>query len=94
MSSVSTGRQSLSLRVNGVDRTLTVEPRLSLLDALRDYLGLPGTKKGCNQGACRAYSVLVDGERINSCLAFAMQYEGREIVTIEGLAKSNDLHAM
>jgi xanthine dehydrogenase YagT iron-sulfur-binding subunit len=94
MSLVSTGLQSLSLRINGADRTLSVEPRLSLLDALRDYLGLHGTKKGCNQGACGACTVLVDGERINSCLALAMQYEGREIVTIEGLAEGDVLHPM
>jgi xanthine dehydrogenase YagT iron-sulfur-binding subunit len=59
-----------------------------------DHLGLPGTKKGCNQGACGACTVLVDGERINSCLALAIQYQGREIVTIEGLAPSGVLHAM
>ena len=86
--------QNISLRVNGVARSLTIEPRLSLLDALRDHLGLPGTKKGCDQGACGACTVLVDGERINSCLTLAIQYQGREIVTIEGLAKSGDLHPM
>jgi xanthine dehydrogenase YagT iron-sulfur-binding subunit len=86
--------QSISLRVNGVERSLTIEPRVSLLDALRDHLGLPGTKKGCDQGACGACTVLVDGERINSCLTLAIQYQGREIVTIEGLAKSGTLHPM
>lgn len=86
--------QNISLRVNGVARSLTIEPRLSLLDVLRDHLGLPGTKKGCDQGACGACTVLVDGERINSCLTLAIQYQGREIVTIEGLAKSGDLHPM
>jgi xanthine dehydrogenase YagT iron-sulfur-binding subunit len=86
--------QNISLRVNGVARSLTIEPRLSLLDALRDHLGLPGTKKGCDQGACGACTVLVDGERINSCLTLAIQYQGREIVTIEGLAKSGALHPM
>jgi xanthine dehydrogenase YagT iron-sulfur-binding subunit len=86
--------QNISLHVNGVERTLAIESRLSLLDALRDHLGLPGTKKGCDQGACGACTVLVDGERINSCLALAIQYQGREIVTIEGLAQSGVLHPM
>ena len=85
---------SISLNVNGLKRVLVVEARVSLLDALRDHLGLSGTKKGCAQGACGACTVLVDGERINSCLALAMQYEGREIVTIEGLADSGVLHPM
>jgi len=86
--------QAVSLHINGVERTLTIEPRTSLLDALRDHLGLTGTKKGCDQGACGACTLLVDGERINSCLALAIQYEGRQIVTIEGLAQSNQLHPM
>ena len=86
--------QDISLHVNGTERVLTIDSRVSLLDALRDHLGLPGTKKGCNQGACGACTVLVDGERINSCLALAVQYEGREIVTIEGLAKDGELHPM
>ena len=85
---------SISLNVNGLKRVLVIEARVSLLDALRDHLGLPGTKKGCAQGACGACTVLVDGERINSCLVLAMQYEGREIVTIEGLADSGALHPM
>jgi xanthine dehydrogenase YagT iron-sulfur-binding subunit len=88
------GTQSISLHVNGVERTLQIEPRVSLLDALRDHLGLPGTKKGCNQGACGSCTVLVDGERINSCLTLAMQYQGRKITTIEGLAQSGALHPM
>jgi xanthine dehydrogenase YagT iron-sulfur-binding subunit len=75
----------LRLRVNGNDARVEVEPRVSLLDLLRDGLGLTGTKKGCNQGACGACTVLVDGERINSCLALAVQYDGREITTIEGI---------
>src|ERR1700730_2397536 len=86
--------QSISLHVNGVERLLAIEPRVSLLDALRDHLNLPGTKKGCDQGACGACTVLVDGERINSCLALAIQYRGREIVTIEGLANSGELHPL
>src|SRR5262245_42854852 len=87
----SSATQATSLRVNGVDRTLHIDPRVSLLDALRDHLGLTGTKKGCDQGACGACTVLVDGERINSCLALAIQYDGREIQTIEGMAISGQL---
>jgi xanthine dehydrogenase YagT iron-sulfur-binding subunit len=79
------GTVSIELRVNGVGHQLPLEPRVSLLDALREHLGLMGTKKGCDQGACGACTVLVDGERINSCLALAVQYRGREIVTIEGV---------
>ena len=86
--------QTISLKVNGVERQVTIEPRVSLLDAVRDHLGLHGTKKGCDQGACGACTVLVDGERINSCLTFAMQYEGRDIVTIEGLAHDGELHPL
>lgn len=86
--------QTISLKINGVERTLAIEPRVSLLDALRDHLGLHGSKKGCNQGACGACTVLVDGERINSCLTFAIQYEGREIVTIEGLVQDGQLHPL
>jgi xanthine dehydrogenase YagT iron-sulfur-binding subunit len=75
----------ISLRVNGSDEQLDIRPEVSLLDALREHLGLTGTKKGCDQGACGACTVLVDGERINSCLALAVQYAGREITTIEGV---------
>ena len=85
---------TISLRVNGVERSLPIDPRLSLLDLLRDHLRLTGTKKGCSQGACGACTVLVDGERINSCLALAVQYEDREIQTIEGLSESEGLHPM
>src|SRR6201990_1580561 len=84
----------VKLKVNGADYELRLEPRVSLLDALREYLGLTGTKKGCNQGACGACTVLVDGERINSCYALAVQYEGREITTIEGLAENGELHPL
>jgi xanthine dehydrogenase YagT iron-sulfur-binding subunit len=76
---------SVALHVNGVDHELRLDPRVSLLDALREHVGLTGTKKGCDQGACGACTVLVDGERILSCLALAVQYPGREIVTVEGL---------
>jgi xanthine dehydrogenase YagT iron-sulfur-binding subunit len=82
----------ITLRINGVAHDLTIEPRVSLLDALREQIGLTGTKKGCNQGACGACTVLVDGERTLSCLAFAVQHEGAEITTIEGLAEGGVLH--
>ena len=71
--------------VNRREMEREVDVRISLLDLLREHLHLFGAKKGCNQGACGACTVLVDGERINSCLALAVQYEGREITTIEGL---------
>jgi xanthine dehydrogenase YagT iron-sulfur-binding subunit len=80
--------------VNGLDHDLVLDPRTSLLDLLRDSLHLPGTKKGCNQGACGACTVLVDGMRINSCLALAVQFEGRTITTIEGLATRSGLHPL
>src|ERR1700719_2347351 len=86
--------QSISLHVNGTEQSLAIEPRVSLLDALRDHLFLPGTKKGCNQGACGACTVLVDGERINSCLALAMQCQDRQITTIEGLGAPGVLHPL
>ena len=82
----------VALRVNGATHSLMIEPRVSLLDALRDHLRLTGTKKGCDQGACGACTVLVDGERINSCLTLAVQYEDREIRTIEGLSQDGQLH--
>jgi xanthine dehydrogenase YagT iron-sulfur-binding subunit len=87
-----TKQHSFSLQVNDVKRTWTADPLISLLDALRDHFGLTGTKRGCNQGACGACTVLVDGERINSCLTLAVQYEGRDVKTIEGLASSDGLH--
>jgi xanthine dehydrogenase YagT iron-sulfur-binding subunit len=87
-------KTSITLKVNGATYSSQIEPRVSLLDALREYIGLTGTKKGCNQGACGACTVLVDGERIISCLAFAVQYAGREITTIEGLAENGELHQL
>ena len=86
--------QTVLLRVNGIEYNLQLEARVSLLDALRESIGLSGTKKGCNQGACGACTVLVDGERINSCFALAIQYEGRKITTIEGLANADGLHPL
>jgi xanthine dehydrogenase YagT iron-sulfur-binding subunit len=88
------GVQRVTLHVNGTTHMLELEPRVSLLDALRDHLHLTGSKKGCNQGACGACTVLVDGERINSCLTLAIQYEDRDILTIEGLAHDGALHPL
>jgi xanthine dehydrogenase YagT iron-sulfur-binding subunit len=87
-------KNEITLNINGTARTLTVEPRVSLLDALREYLDLTGTKKGCNQGACGACTVLCDGNRTLSCLALAVQYEGSDITTIEGLSTGGKLHAL
>jgi xanthine dehydrogenase YagT iron-sulfur-binding subunit len=84
----------MDFRINGRTVTVDIDPRTSLLDLLRDHLGLTGSKKGCNQGACGACTVLVDGERINGCLALAVQYQGREITTVEGLADSDRLHPL
>ena len=84
----------MTINVNGQDVRIPADPRVSLLDLLREHLHLTGTKKGCNQGACGACTVLVDGERILSCLALAVQYEGREITTIEGLADAEALHPL
>jgi xanthine dehydrogenase YagT iron-sulfur-binding subunit len=82
----------VSLLVNGEKQQLKLDPRTSLLDALREHLHLTGTKKGCDQGACGACTVLVDGRRINSCLTLAAMNDGREITTIEGLVSGNHLH--
>jgi xanthine dehydrogenase YagT iron-sulfur-binding subunit len=80
--------------INGKEVELEFDPRTSLLDLLRERLHLFGAKKGCNQGACGACTVLVDGTRINSCLALAVQYQGREITTIEGLGAPGELHPL
>ena len=85
---------ALTLRVNGQDHALHVEPRVTLLDALRDELGLTGTKKGCDRGQCGACTVIVDGRRINACLALALAHEGDEIVTIEGIGQPGHLHPL
>ncbi|HEY2752747.1 2Fe-2S iron-sulfur cluster-binding protein [Phenylobacterium sp.] len=84
----------MGLTVNGAAVSLPEDPRVSLLDLLRERQDLPGTKNGCNQGACGACTVLVDGERMLSCLALAVQFEGREITTIEGLGKPGALHPL
>jgi xanthine dehydrogenase YagT iron-sulfur-binding subunit len=80
--------------INGREEPVPSDPRVSLLDFVRDHLQLYGTKKGCNQGACGACTVLVDGERIVSCLGLAVQYDGREVTTIEGLATDGALHPL
>ena len=84
----------MSIRVNGWAEELPDDPRVSLLDYLREHLLLHGTKKGCDQGACGACTVLVDGQRILSCLALAIQYEGRSVTTIEGLPVDGELHPL
>jgi xanthine dehydrogenase YagT iron-sulfur-binding subunit len=84
---------SISLTVNGERRNVELEdPRVTLLDLLRERLHLTGTKKGCDRGQCGACTVLVNGRRINSCLALALSNDGAEILTIEGLAKADELH--
>src|SRR5437660_12251521 len=84
--------QSLTLNVNGRPYVLAVEPRVTLLDALREYIGLTGTKKGCDRGQCAACTVLVNGRRVNACLTLAMACEGESITTVEGLARDGTLH--
>ena len=80
---------TVELIVNGTSQRLELDPRTSLLDALREHMQLTGTKKGCNQGACGACTVLLDGQRINSCLTLAIMHDGASITTIEGLANSS-----
>ena len=85
----------ISLTINGVGHELTLDPRVTLLDLLRERLNLTGTKKGCDQGQCGACTVLVDGVRINSCLSLAVMHDGQSITTIEGLALSEtELHPL
>ena len=86
------GSVSVGLKINGKDYTLQVDPRVTLLDALRERLHLTGSKKGCDHGQCGACTVLVNGRRINSCLSLAVTHEGDEITTIEGLARGDELH--
>ena len=82
----------LRLSVNGTRQTLQTDPRATLLDTLREHLRMTGTKKGCDHGQCGACTVLINGRRANSCLALALQHEGDEITTIEGLAHGDELH--
>ena len=84
----------VKLRVNGTEHALKIEPRVTLLDVLRERLNLTGSKKGCDHGQCGACTVLVDGQRINSCLTFAIMHTDASITTIEGLAKGDNLHPM
>ncbi len=84
----------VALAVNGEPHIVELEPRVSLLDALREHLGLTGSKKGCDQGTCGACTVWVDGRRVLACLTLAMACEGREVTTIEGLASDGELHPM
>ena len=93
-SKVIQGATDITLRVNGQARTVRVEPRVTLLDALRERLDLTGTKKGCDHGQCGACTVHVDGRRTLSCLTLAVMVQGKEITTIEGLAKGEELHPM
>jgi xanthine dehydrogenase YagT iron-sulfur-binding subunit len=86
--------REITLNVNGQDYRLAVEPRVSVLDALRERLGLTGTKKGCDHGQCGACTVLLDGRRVNACLLLAVMVESRKIMTIEGLAGPNELHPL
>ena len=88
------GAASVTLTINGAAHTADLEPRTSLLDALREHLDLTGTKKGCDQGTCGACTVWVDGRRVLACLTLAIAAEGREVTTIEGLADGDDLHPM
>jgi xanthine dehydrogenase YagT iron-sulfur-binding subunit len=85
---------AIRMRINGEEREITVDNRTSLLDMLRERVGLTGTKKGCDQGACGACTILVDGRRIVSCLTLAVMHDGAEITTIEGLERNGRLHPL
>ena len=93
-SSRMTPRMQVSLTVNGQAETLDLDPRVTLLDALREHLHLTGTKKGCDHGQCGACTVIVNGRRINSCLTLAVMHEGDKVTTIEGLGSPEKLHPM
>ena len=84
----------VGLTVNGSHHDLKLDPRTTLLDALREHLGLTGTKKGCDHGQCGACTVLVDGKRVNACLTLAAMKDGCEITTVEGLASASELHPL
>jgi xanthine dehydrogenase YagT iron-sulfur-binding subunit len=90
----STNNEAVTLTVNGQRHALDLDPRVTLLDTLREHLGLTGTKKGCDQGQCGACTVIVNGQRINSCLTLAVMQAGDEITTIEGLEEGGNLHPM
>jgi xanthine dehydrogenase YagT iron-sulfur-binding subunit len=88
------GAGAVVLTVNSQVHELRIEPRVSLLDALREHLGLTGSKKGCDQGTCGACTVWLDGRRVLACLTLAVTCEGREVTTIEGLSAGGELHPM
>ena len=90
----STGQLAISLNINGHMHQITVEPRVTLLDCLRENLHLTGTKKGCDHGQCGACTVHINGRRVNSCLSFAVMHQGEEITTIEGVGQPGNLHPM
>jgi xanthine dehydrogenase YagT iron-sulfur-binding subunit len=85
---------TVELQINGRSHSLTLDPRTTLLDALREHLALTGSKKGCDHGQCGACTVLIDGHRINSCLTLAVMHDGQSITTIEGLAEGDNLHPL
>jgi xanthine dehydrogenase YagT iron-sulfur-binding subunit len=85
---------AVTLRINGQDHPLTLDPRTTLLDALREHVGLTGSKKGCDHGQCGACTILLNGRRINACLSLAVMHDGDEITTIEGLGQPGRLHAL
>ncbi len=87
-------RATVTLRINGDEHSLELDTRTSLLDLLREHLGLTGAKKGCDHGQCGACTILLDGRRANACLALAVAHDGAEIVTIEGLAENGSLHPL
>jgi carbon-monoxide dehydrogenase small subunit len=87
-------KHSISLKVNGVERSLLVESRCTLLESLREDLNLKGTKKSCEKGECGACSVILDGELVNACLVLSLEAHGKEVLTIEGLKKGPNLHPL
>ncbi|MBW4598025.1 MAG: 2Fe-2S iron-sulfur cluster binding domain-containing protein [Calothrix sp. FI2-JRJ7] len=91
---VGMGEVPVNLNINGNKYTLSIEPRVTLLDALRERLKLTGSKKGCDHGQCGACTVMIDGQRVYSCLSLAVMQEGKQITTIEGLTQGNNLHPM
>ncbi|MGZ8695696.1 MAG: (2Fe-2S)-binding protein [Gaiellaceae bacterium] len=84
----------IALRINGEEHRLAVDVRTTLLDLLREHVGLTGAKKGCDHGQCGACTILLDGRRANACLALAVAHDGAELVTVEGLAAGDDLHPL
>jgi carbon-monoxide dehydrogenase small subunit len=87
-------KKEIILKVNGEEREVTVEPRQTLLEILRNDMGLTGTKEGCGNGNCGTCTVLLDGKAVSSCLILAIEVEGQEITTIEGLAKAGEIHLL